>query len=73
MAIDSGIVEFEGEEGFEEFEEVQGQLANQGKPSFDLLLSYYLLLLSFLKSLPLDPSWVDPTYVDTMHTYPKYV
>jgi hypothetical protein len=25
-----------GEEGFEEFEEVQGQIANQGKPSLDL-------------------------------------
>ena len=53
-------------------EEVQGQIANQGKPSFDLLLSYYLLLLVFLKSLLLDPSWVDPTFVDTMHAYPKY-
>jgi hypothetical protein len=46
MAIDSNVVGFEEEEGFREFEEVQGQLANQGKPSFDLLMLCYLLLLS---------------------------
>ena len=59
--LDTNVGEVE-EEVCEGFEEDQG-LANQGKPSFDLLLLYYLLLFAFLKSLPLDPFWVDPTYV----------
>ena len=72
MAIDSGIVEFEGEEGFEEFEEEQGQIANQGKPSFDLLILCHLLLLSscclcLLIHLELVP------LVLSMHAYLKYV
>jgi hypothetical protein len=71
--LDSNVGEVEGEEVDEGFEEDHG-VANQGKPSFDLLMLYYLLLLFiFLLSLSIDPSWVDSTYVDTMHTYPKYV
>jgi hypothetical protein len=42
--LDSNVGEVEGEEVGEEFEEDQG-LTNQGKPSFDLLLLYYLLCL----------------------------
>jgi hypothetical protein len=42
-ALDSNVVGVEGEEVFEEFEEDQGQVATQGKPSFDLLLLSYLL------------------------------
>ena len=48
--LDSNVGEVEGEEVGEGFEEDQG-LANQGKPSFDLLLLYYLLLFAFLKIL----------------------
>jgi hypothetical protein len=43
--IDSSVLSFEGEEGFEEFEEDPGQLAIQGKPSFDLLLFILLVVL----------------------------
>jgi hypothetical protein len=32
--IDSNVAGFEEEEGLEDFEEDQGHVANQGKPSF---------------------------------------
>jgi hypothetical protein len=74
-AIDSNVVGFEveGEEGIKDFEEDQGPLATQGKPSFDLsMLCYYLLLLSscyycLLIHLELVP------LVLSMHAYLKYV
>ena len=55
MTLDSNVVEVEGEEVGEGFEEDQG-LANQGKPSFDLLMLSYLSLITFLQPLSLDPS-----------------
>jgi hypothetical protein len=48
-AIDSNMIGFEGEQEFEDLEEVHGQIANQGKPSFDLLL--FILLVVFIVPL----------------------
>ena len=50
-AIDSSTFGIEGEEDCEVFEEDQGQLANQGKPSFDLMLLSYLHFCALLHSL----------------------
>jgi hypothetical protein len=46
--LDLNIDGFEREEGLKDFEEDQGQIVNQGKPSFDLLLLYYLLFVYLL-------------------------
>ena len=69
--LDTNLGEVEGEDFGEGFEEDQG-LANQGKPSFDLLMLCYLLWLSscyycLLIHLELVP------LVLSMHAYLKYV
>jgi hypothetical protein len=49
--LDSNVVGVEGEGDFEEFDEDQGQIANQGKPSFALMLLsqlHFCALLHFL-------------------------
>jgi hypothetical protein len=47
--LDLNIDGFEREEGLKDFEEDQGQIVNQGKPSFDLLL--FILLVVFIVPL----------------------
>ena len=80
--LDLNIDGFEREEGLKDFEEDQGQIVNQGKPSFDLLLFILLVVLIaplytwFLVSYVifgpllyacLFPKYVEPL-VDALHT-----